>query len=137
MSYKQLEHTADRMFEVTAKTLDKLLLDSATALIKTLAKTTTVKPKIKKKVKIQGKNDEELLFNMLEEIIFLKDSEAIVFRKVEDLKVKKDQVSFTLIGDKIDKEKQELGNDVKAVTMHKFKLEKTKIGYKAVFIIDI
>ena len=137
MPYKQLEHTADRMFVVTAKTLEKLLLDAATALIKTLANTRTVKPKLKKKVKIQGKNEEELLFNVLEEIIFLKDSDAIVFRKVENLKIKKNEVSFTLIGDNINKETQKLGNDVKAITMHKFQLEKTKTGYKAVFIIDI
>lgn len=137
MPYKQLEHTADRMFEVTAKTFEKLLLDAGTGLIKTLAKIITVKPKIKKKIKISGNSEEELLFNFLEEIIFTKDSEAMVFRKIEDIKIKNNNVSFTLIGDKIDKEKQELGNDVKAITMHKFQLEKTKSGYKTTFIIDI
>ena len=73
---------------------------------------------------------------MLSEIIYIKDTESMVFNKVENLKLNKD-LKLTLIGDKIKPEEQELGNDVKAVTMHKFELKKTKTGFKATIIVDI
>ena len=40
-------------------------------------------------------------------------------------------------GEKINPKKHELKVDVKAVTLHKFELKKTKEGYKSRVILDI
>ena len=40
-------------------------------------------------------------------------------------------------GDRINPEKQKLGNDIKAVTYHDFKVEQQKGGWKARVILDI
>ena len=133
MPIKSLDHTADVMFEITGKTILTIYKDSAKALIQLLATPKTVKPKITKEVTIEGENEEELLYNLLEEIIFIKDSEGMVFNNA-DIKINK-TLKLILKGDKVNN--QELGNDVKALTKHKFKLTKSKDGYKATLIFDI
>ena len=79
-----------------------------------------------------------LLFDLLAEIIYLKDAETILFSnfKVEITKHKEYELKATLIGDNINS-KQEMRNDVKAVTMHMFKIENTKKGFKATIILDL
>ena len=134
MPIKNLEHTADVMFEITGENLQTIFRDSAKALIRLMANPKTVKPKIKKSVTIKGSTNEELLYELLEEIIFIKDSESMVFNKAL-IKFNK-ELKLTLYGDKV-KNSQELGNDVKALTKHKFKLRKTPKGYKATLIFDI
>jgi SHS2 domain-containing protein len=42
-----------------------------------------------------------------------------------------------LKGEKIDPKKHKLGNDLKAVTMHKFSVEETPKGWKCLVVIDI
>ena len=95
--------------------------------------------KIKKKFSLEGKNIGDLMFKFLEEIIFFKDSDALVFNSSEvDVKEnKKLKLTAMLYGDKIDYKKQELKVDPKAVTMHKFEVKKEKDGYLARVVVDI
>ena len=136
MKYKFLEHTADIMFEAYGKNLNELFENAALAIFESTANIKTVKAKIKKEIKLENKDTEELLHDFLSEIIFLKDAKALIFSKVK-VSIKKNKLKATLFGDKINKEKQELKDDIKAITYHLFKLEKTKHGYKATAIIDI
>ena len=50
---------------------------------------------------------------------------------------KKNKLKAVLEGDKINPKTQTLENDIKAITMHMFKVEKTKNGVKAVVVVDI
>ena len=85
---------------------------------------------------------ENLLYDFLSEILFLKDSKYMVFKKVKaSIKEAKEGELFklkaALEGDTIDPNKQQLENDIKAVTMHMFEVKKEKDGYKAVVVVDI
>ncbi|MBI4140681.1 archease, partial [Candidatus Woesearchaeota archaeon] len=74
----------------------------------------------------------------LDQIIFLKDSEQILFKTFK-VTVDEKQKSLTAEckGDKINREKQKLGTDVKAVTYHNFVVEKIKQGWRARVVVDI
>jgi len=139
MPFKFIEDIAmaDVAFEATGKNLNELFESAAKATIESMANPKTVKPKIKKIIKKKAKDIDALLFEFLEEIIFLKDRDAIVFHDV-DVKVdeKKMTVQATITGDKIQPEKQELRQDVKAVTMHYYRVEKDK-HWKANVVLDI
>ena len=50
---------------------------------------------------------------------------------------KKYSLNAQLFGEKIDREKHELKNDIKAITLHMFKIEKTKKGYKSLVVVDV
>ena len=79
---------------------------------------------------------DDLLYNFLSEIVYIKDTKQLVFQKAK-VKIKDFKLEATLYCDKIDYNTQELRNDVKAITLHRFKLEKTKEGYKAMIVLDI
>jgi SHS2 domain-containing protein len=140
MPFKFIEDVAiaDVAFEATGKDLNELFKSAAQAVIESMANTKTIKPTIKKEIKKKAKKIEELLFEFLEEIVYLKDKDAIVFHDV-DVKVdeKKMTVNAVLRGDAIQPEKQELHQDVKAVTMHYYIVEKKDNKWKANVVLDI
>ena len=138
MKFKYLENVAiaDIAFEAYGKTLNEVFENSAYAFFDMTCNPKTVKQKIKKLIKVKAENEKDLLYNFLSELIFLKDSKQLIFNKVKVV-IKNNKLQATLHGDKIDYEKQELKNDVKAITYHMFNLEKIKNNYKATVVVDI
>jgi SHS2 domain-containing protein len=140
MPFKFIEDIAiaDIAFEATGKDLNELFKSAAQAVIESLANPKTVKPIIKKEIKKKAKNIENLLLELLEEIIYLKDKDAIVFHDIEvSVNEKKMEVKAVLHGDDVQPEKQELHQDVKAVTMHYYLVEKKNDKWKANVVLDI
>ncbi|MEW6062949.1 MAG: archease [Nanoarchaeota archaeon] len=139
MKFRFFEHTADIGIEAYGKNINELFENSALATLEVMVDTKQVKPAIKKEVKLENKDLGNLLFDFLDEIVYYKDSERLLFSKF-DVNINKNKVyrlNAKLYGEKIDAKKHELRDDVKAVTLYEFKLEKSKEGYKARFILDI
>ena len=144
MPYKILEDeaTADVAFLVNGKTLDEVFHDSAIACLDTLADRKTIKPNETLEFEIKKDSEEKLLFAMLEEIVFLKDTKNMVFSDVK-IKISSQAKSFVLKaklkGDEINHKKQKLKIDIKAVTLHMFRLSKEKSGkgWEAKLVFDI
>ena len=129
---------ADVAFKATGETLNELFQSSAEAVLDSLADTTTVKPEKEIIIEKKAKDIDRLLFELLEEIIFLKDKDAMVFHDVNvDVDESKLTVKATLHGDDIKPEEQDLLHDVKAVTMHYWRVEKTDDGWEANVVLDI
>ena len=131
--------TADLAFEAQGKDLEELFTNAAMALFDAQVKLETVEPKIIKKGTFENENLEQLLYDFLEQIIFLKDAEQLLFKtvKVKIIKNKAYKLEAEFKGEKIDIKKHELGNDLKAVTWHKFKIEQTPKGWLCQIVIDI
>ena len=138
MKFKYLADVAiaDIAFEAYGKTLNEVFENSAYAFFDMTCNPKTVKQKIKQQIKVKAENEKDLLYNFLSELIFLKDSKQLIFNKVKVM-IKDNKLKATLYGDKIDYEKQELRNDIKAITFHLFNLEKIKKDYKATIVVDI
>ena len=81
-----------------------------------------------------------LLFNLLNELIFLKDARRLLLR-VQSLSIKRTTAGFTLkgsvYGEVLDPLRHPLIVDVKAVTLHLFSLRQTHAGWEAFVILDI
>ena len=140
MSFRYLENIAlaEAAFEAEGKDLRKLFTSCAEAFIDTSVDPSSVKPVIKKHIEIKGKNVEDLLFNFLNELVFLKDSESFIPKKVEISEISDNFLKAVVVGDLIKvNEGQSFRADIKAITMHKFKVEKTDKGWKAVVVMDI
>lgn len=144
MPYKFIEGLtmADIAFEATGATLEEMFISAADAVTNTqLENLKQIKPKIEKKFSLKAGEPERLLHDFLQELIFLKDAELLLFREYE-LKVRKTREGLVLDavakGDTIDPKKHNLLVDVKAVSWHHFKVEKVgESGWKAVVIIDV
>ena len=136
--YKVLEDVAiaDIAFEIYGKNLNELFENAALAIFEESADLSKVEDKEKKSIKLKADNVEDLLYDFLSEILFLKDKDSFLF-KTSNVKIEKYSLKAELSGEEIDREKHELRNDIKAITLHMFKVEKTKDGYKAVVVVDV
>ena len=72
MKYKFLSHTADVKFQAFGKDLEEGFKNSAYALANTITKD-KIKPKETKKIKVKGRDTKSLLYDFLEEFLYLKD----------------------------------------------------------------
>jgi len=139
--YKFLEDVAiaDIAYEAYGKNLEELFENAAFAIFEMSANLETVNAKEKIEFEVESDKIENLLYDFLSEILFLKDSKYMVFKKVKvNIKQnKKYQLKAILEGDTINPQKQQLENDIKAVTMHMFEIKKEKSGYKATIVVDI
>ncbi|MBI2670874.1 archease [Candidatus Woesearchaeota archaeon] len=141
MKFKYLEDVAiaDIAFEAYGKDLNELFENCALALSDCMVNSKEIKIKAKKEIKLKSEKLEGLLYDFLSEIIFIKDTDGILFSKYKITIRANNGFELNAIcqGDKIDYEKFELRNDVKAVTMHMFEIKKIGKNYKATVVVDI
>ena len=113
MAYKYLEDVsiADVAFEATGKTLEGMFESAGLAVTNVMVKDLkSVKPKVRKSIKLENKDVEKLLFNFLQEFVFWKDKDLLLFSKV-CVKIKHQDgyfLSATLSGEKIDAKRHEI-----------------------------
>jgi len=129
---------ADIAFRAQGKTVQELFQSCAQATIECLADVETVNAAKQLTFEKKEKTIERLLFEVIEEIIYLKDKDAIVFSDVS-VEIDEDNktATVTLHGDDIKPEEQDLLHDIKAVTMHYWRVEKTDEGWEANVVLDI
>jgi len=142
MTHKFIEEfaTADIAFEASGKDLNELFKSSAEALFEILSNVKKVNKTITRKIGLKNKVIENLLYDFLSEILYIKDLDFMIFSNC-NLKIKESKSGYELdavvYGEKINPKKHELHSDAKAITLHQFSIDKTKNGYKAFVIVDI
>ncbi len=131
---------ADIAFKAKGKTKEELFSNCALALSEIMADTKKVKNKEKKVIEVKGKNIEDLLYNFLEELIYIKDVEGLIFKefKANITNINEASGKIVCFGSKISEIGIEsLRNDVKAITLHLFKVKKTGKNFFATVVVDI
>ena len=143
MPYKYLDNIAiaDAAFEAWADTLEEMFRDAADAAMNVMvADLDTIADRAQKTIELRDDSLDMLLFNFLQELIFYKDAEQLLLR-VSKIDIRKDDKTFSLTaaayGEPADSQKHDLVVDVKAVTLHQFKVEKTDTTWRATVVLDI
>ena len=131
---------ADTAFTVKGKTPNELFENAAIALMSSMADISKIEAKTKRKIEFENEKLDLLLFDFLGEILLYKDSENLLFSKFNvkiDKKTHGYDLKVVIWGEPAAPDKHKVTTDIKAITMHMFKLEKTKEGYEARVVIDI
>ena len=131
---------ADIAFNAENRSLSGLFKDCANAVTEIMIKNTkSISCKIKKRFVISTDTLEKLLFEFINEIIFYKDSENLIFNRY-NIKINKG-VSFTLqceaCGEKMNTLKHKYIVDAKAATMHMLNIKKRGKTWRTTVVIDI
>jgi len=139
-NFKFLEDIAiaDAAFEAYGDTLEELFETCALATFEVMVDTKHVKPEQKEEIQIKDLNLEDLLFDFISELVYLKDAQKVFFSKF-DLKISKNEeysLKGTIWGEKIDYKKQEVRRDVKAITYHMLEVKKIDSEWRAQVILD-
>jgi SHS2 domain-containing protein len=101
----------------------------------------TLDPCQKRELRLEEEDLEFLLYDFLQEFVYLKDTEDSIFR-IESIKIKKTaggwRLRAGLYGEPFSAEKHGHGSDIKAVTFHEFFLKKDPDGlWRARVMLDI
>lgn len=127
---------ADFAFEAKGKTLEELFSNATEALTSIMVDLKTLKAIKKKTFTLNEKTPEAMLYLFLEKIIFLKDAEQFLAKKI-NVKIYSKKIIATLYGETINNKTMKLGTDVKGITLHKYKLEKTPTEWKTRVVADV
>ena len=143
MPYEFLEDvaTADIAFRAWGENLEELFQAAGDATINVMIEDLDqIELKEQRTFSLENDALDMLLFNFLQEFIYYKDSELLLLRaqqvEIEE-KNSEYQLSAVTQGEKLDTNRHQQRVDVKAVTLHRFQLEKTDDGWTAMVILDI
>jgi protein archease len=143
MPYRYLEEigTADIAFEATGRDLPELFRDAADATVNVMIDNLeAIEPCETRNIELSNDQLDMLLFDLLQELIYLKDAERLLLR-LRDVQIdKKDEkhvLKATAEGEALDAERHHQRADVKAVTLHDFSVEQIDGGWNARVLLDI
>jgi SHS2 domain-containing protein len=143
MPYKFLEEigTADIAFEAVGRDLPELFKEAADATTNVMIDNLdAIQPRETRHIELWNDEIDMLLFDFLQELIYLKDAERLLLRVREAQLQEKDQKYFLnakAAGEPLDATRHHQRADVKAVTLHDFSVEKEDGGWKARVLLDI
>ena len=129
-----LDHKADIKFRAEGKNLEELIENCVEAVAHYMVSGKKVKEKTRKKVIFEEEMDNErLLYRIMEEILFLLETEHFLTASAE-VKISQDKVVCVFIGDRsIDYEIQQ----VKAATYSEMHVKKVKGKWQAQIVLDV
>lgn len=139
-SYEYLEHTADLFFRAYGKSLGECYTNASRAMFSALIDSHSIDPVLKRTVLLEVNDLPALMHDYLSEILFLFETEGLVFQDFDvsiDKKAAVYQLSAVLSGEKFNKKKHIVLTDIKAVTYHDLKVEKRDEQWVAEVLCDI
>ncbi|MFQ5951443.1 MAG: archease [Candidatus Geothermarchaeales archaeon] len=141
MTFKYLEDVAiaDLAFRAEAESVEELFQVAAMAVSDSMADLSKVRPAVTRVIQLEGESLDHLLFDFLSEIVYLKDSETLIFSRFE-IRITRNASCWLraeMLGERIDRGRHELRQDVKAVTLHMFEVEKRDSRWTATVVLDV
>lgn len=136
--YKLLPHTADIMIMVQEETLGELFARAGEALASIVTDRRVVRKRGRKTARFVAEDLEELFFKFLKWIHYLMCVEDFLVRNVK-CTFDRNGVSFECegFGETLDEERHLIKTEVKAVTIHQLKVERSTTGYLGTFVLDV
>ncbi len=131
--------TADAAFEAYGGTLPELFENAALALFGVIAPLEMIGNDSIRDVTLAAENDEELLFNWLAELVYLKDVHSELYSKFS-VKIEHSdglKLAAEIRGDSIASVRSSTHTDVKAVTYHRLAIEHRDTGLVATVVLDL
>ena len=133
--------TADIAFHAWGQNLEETFISAVDATINVMVEELeSIQPRERREFELMNETLDLLLFDLLQELIYFKDAEQLLLR-LHQLQIVADRSPYILkaiaLGEKLDSDRHRQRVDVKAVTLHRFLLEKTAGGWEATVILDI
>ena len=134
MSYKVLDHATDAFIEVTASSLTEAFEVAGYSVIDTILDNSKIEEKNERNIVVKGKDLNYLLYNWLEEIIYLLITEGFAIKKL-NITLKKNTeytISAQIFGENIDIKKHGFKVEIKSPSFHEMDIqqgEETKLRY--------
>jgi len=130
--YREVEHTADWELEVWAADLPGLIEQATRGMYALSGTRLELDGQITRTINISAIDSESILVGFLQEVLFLGEMESLGFDKFV-FTLQPEGLSAVLTGGQI----RSLDKEIKAVTYHNLKIEKTQRGLEAHIVFDV
>ena len=135
--YEVFEHTADIGLHAYGDTLAELFIHAAQGMESLMVPLEQIRIQVSREIVVDGHDSVSLLIAWLNELIFLFDTEYLIFREFNIDDLSETHLKGRASGEPYDAYRHDLSSAIKAVTWHEATVERTENGYKARVIFDI
>lgn len=135
--FKVLDHTADIGIAAYGTDIKELFTNAATGLFSLMIDLSTIREDTKREISLSAEDEETLLVEWLNELIYIFDVEHIIFKRFQIDELTSNKVKARCFGEKIKPGHHKLEREVKAATYHMLRISKSSSGYEVTVIFDI
>ncbi|TET16467.1 MAG: archease [Dehalococcoidia bacterium] len=134
--FEIIDHTADVGVIAYGASVNQAFVNAARALFSLITELDNVEEVVYRDIELVAPDQESLLVEWLNELIYLFDTENIIFKRFDITQLNSTQLKARGYGEKVDSSKHKLKTGVKAATYHMLKVEKTN-GCQVQVLFDI
>jgi SHS2 domain-containing protein len=137
MTFETIEHTADIGLRIRASNRSELFSEAAKGFFSLLlAHPERIEEKESHPIEISGEDSEDLLHDWLGELLFLFDTQQLVFCRF-DVECSDSSIQGICFGEPLESERHQPEMEIKAVTYHGLKMRRIERQWQAEVIFDI
>lgn len=118
MGFRLVEHTADVGVEAWGDDLAEAFAEAARGMTSVMVDLDAVEERERRRVAVSADDREDLLVRWLNELVFLFDTERLVFRRFEVQRLTDGELVADAWGERLDPARHVPGTLVKAATFH-------------------
>ncbi len=131
-----VDHTADVGIVAYGANISEAFVNAARALFSLITDLDDIAEILHRDIKLTAPDQESLLVKWLNELIYLFDTEGIIFKRFDITQLNSTRLKARSYGEKVDSSKHALKTGVKAATYHMLKVDKDN-GCKVRVLFDI
>ena len=136
---REIEHTADAGAVVRGGTLPRLFENASRAMFDLICDRRAVRPLRSVRIAVQGSSLEDLLVRWLSELLYLLETEDMLFTSFTLARV--DRTLFrargSARGERIDRSRHRLRRELKAVTYHQIEVVRGRSAWRVRLVFDV
>jgi len=134
--FKIIDHTADVGIIAYGADMSQAFANAARALFSLITELDDVAEALHRDIELTATDQESLLVEWLNELIYLFDTENIIFKRFDITQLNNTRLKARSYGERVDSLKHKLKTGVKAATYHMLKVDKDD-GCKVQVLFDI
>lgn len=121
--FEVLDHTAEVGIRAWGRDLREAFAEAARGMFALMVDLDAVEEREARRVEAVGEDREDLLVRWLNELLFLVDSEGLVFRRFDIERLSERELAATAHGEPLDRARHQPLAGVKAATYHQLSVE--------------
>lgn len=134
--FEIVNHTADVGIAAYGANMKQAFTNAAKGLFSLITEPDDIEEVLHRDIEVTATDKESLLVEWLNELIYLFDTENIIFKRFDITELNNRQLKARSYGEKVDCSRHKLKTGVKAATYHMLKVNKND-GYQVQVIFDI
>ncbi len=134
--FEIINHTADVGIMAYGADMNQAFANAAKALFSLITELEDVEEVMYRDIELTAPDQESLLVEWLNELIYLFDAENMLFKRFDITELSQTQLKARSYGHKVDSSKHKIKTGVKAATYHMLKVDKGN-GCKVQVLFDI